>query len=487
MATSIERRIAKGVICGLAAAGLSIAAQAADLGDVPKASTPEDPIPALSWNGITIFGTIDVGYGYNSIGAPLGGTWLGLNNIVWASPAGYKSISSMTTNAWDLSHVGLKIEEPITAGWHVVAQLDTGFNPLTGELDNACEAIIKNNGLPGNQQTVWAPSARCGQAINGQAFAGVRNATYGTLTIGRQSPLDLTTLLGYDPAHLSAAFSLLGFSTSLSSATGSADTGQWNNSVKYVNEYGPVHGAVMFAQGSQGGGLHGNSYAGNLGATWHGFAVDVVYTAERDAVATTGYGPGGCGVPGTPSCNTLAATAQNTDAWSIMGKYTYDVAGGLAPAGKLTFYAGYQTIQFTDPSNPVSVGDMTNGGYVLGSVNNTAYLYGSKRREIGWIGAKYETGPWSLTAAYYLGHQDFYMKTPASTPCSDSSHSNCSGSVSVASATVDYAFNKHLDVYGGVVWSGLTGGLASGYTTVTAGYPTTPQAMSFLTGVRFRF
>lgn len=475
------------VICSLALAGFTLSAQAADL----DLKALKDPLPdKLTWNGITVFGAIDVGYGYNSIGAPLNGSWLGLNNIVWGLPAGYKPISSLNTNAYDLTYIGVKLEEPLGYGWKVIGQLDTGFDPLTGKLDNACADIIRYNGLPGNQQGVWANSSRCGQIINGQAYAGVRNATYGTLTVGRQTPLALSKMYSYDPVALAAAFSLLGFSSGFGGATGVADTSKWNNSVKYANEYGPVHGAVMFAQGSQDGGNHGNAYGANLGATWHGLSVDMVYTYDQDAVSTTGYGVGGCGVAGTPSCNTLVATAQNTEAWSFMGKYAFDVTGafkGTLPDAKLTLYAGYQTIEFSNPSDPISVGDTTNGGYVFGTVRNTVYSFGNKRREIGWVGARFETGPWTATVAYYLGHQGYFKNSATSTFCSDTSHSNCSGSLSVASTTVAYAFNKHLDLYAGVVWSALTGGMAVGYTTATAGYPTTPQATSFVTGMRFRF
>jgi len=486
--TTIERRIARGIICGLAIASLTVAAHAADLGEVLKAPAIKDPLPdKLTWNGITLYGVVDVGYGYNSIGAPLGGSWLGLNNIVWASPAGYRPISSLNTNAYDLSVIGLKFEEPLGNGWQAVGQFDTGFNPLTGTIDDACKDIIKNNGVSPTNQTVFGPSSRCGQMFNGQAWAGVRNTEYGALTVGRQSPLALSKMYGYDPVQLSGAFSLLGFGLGgWAGGTGSTEAGKWNNSVKYAHEYGPIHGAVMYAQGSNGGGLHGNSYAANLGATWKAFSVDAIYTANRDAVLSSGYGVGGCGVPGTPSCSTLASTAFNTDAWSLMGKYVYDL-GDKGFGGKLIFYAGYQHIKFADPSNPVPVGSTTNGDYVLGSVNNTFFLYGSRNRDTIWVGTRYETGPWTFTGAYYLGEQGFFRRAPTQTFCADTSRSNCSGSLTVVSATADYAFTKHLDVYAGVVWSKLTGGLARGYTTETAGYPTTPEETSVLTGVRFRF
>ncbi|MCK1268921.1 porin [Bradyrhizobium sp. 49] len=480
----------KASILSLAAlVGFTVSTQAADLSDNLKAPPPPPP-DALTWKGITLFGQIDIGYGYNSQGTPLGGYPFGLNSNVLASPAGTRPISSLNIGGLGFNFIGLKLEEPIVADWKVIGQLDTGFNPLTGRLDDACATIIQNNGKPGTQQGIFANSARCGQAFNGQVFAGVRNPTYGTLTIGRQSPLGMTIMPGYDPTATSA-FSQIGWASGWGGAAGVADANKWNSSVKYANGYGPIHGAVMYAQGGQDGGLHGNSYAGNIGATWNGFYVDAVYAVLRDAVSTFGYGVGGCGVTGTPSCNTLGGTAQNTEAWSLMGRYTFDVPGafkGAVPGGKLTFYTGYQHEDFSNPSNPVSVGATVNGGYVIGLISNTSYTYGDKIRNIGWIGAKYETGPWTMTAAWYYGQQDFYKgSSPTLMPCSDTSSSRCAGHWQTASTTVDYAFNKYFDVYAGVMWSELRGGLAVGFTTATAGYPTSPQTTSFVTGMRFTF
>jgi predicted porin len=492
MTTSIIRRgVARGVFCWLAVVAFTVAAHAADADLVLKAPVLKDPLPdKLTWNGITLFGQVDVGYGYNSQGAPINPNFGEMNSNVWASGAGYKPISSLQNGGMAFPFIGLKIEENIGNGWQAIGQLDTGFNPLSGQLDNACASIVENNGKPGNQQNVWFNSSRCGQVINGQAFAGVRNATYGTLTFGRQSPLDLTTLSGYDPTPSSVAFSLLGWSSGWGGAVGAADANKWDNAVKYTNQYGPVHGGLMYSEGSEDSGLHGQSYGVNVGATWQGFSVDAVYTLARDELATTTYGVGGCGTVGTPSCSTLAATATNNTGWTIMGKYTYDLGGaskGLTSTDKLTFYAGYQDDRFSNPSDPVSVGDTVNGGYVLGSVNNTAYNFGNKHRDIAWIGTKYETGPWTYTAAYYLGYQPYYRKTATAVPCSSSTFSYCSGTLQLVSATVDYAFNKHLDAYAGVVWSGAAGGLSNGYTTATAGYPTTPYVTSFLTGLVLRF
>ena len=52
--------------------GLMGSAQAGDLGNTGL----KDPIPdTLSWQGVTIYGTVDVGYAYQTHGAPLNGAF----------------------------------------------------------------------------------------------------------------------------------------------------------------------------------------------------------------------------------------------------------------------------------------------------------------------------------------------------------------------------------------------------------------------------
>jgi predicted porin len=101
--------------------------------------------------------------------------------------------------------------------------------------------------------------------------------------------------------------------------------------------------------------------------------------------------------------------------------------------------------------------------------------------ETAWGGAKYETGPWAFTAAYYWWHQDAYIDyrernceavTSANITSSGKTPpqfqgnvvgTNCAGDVNQVSFLIDYAFTKHFDVYTGVTWSDIGGGLASGF------------------------
>ncbi len=107
---------------------------------------------------------------------------------------------------------------------------------------------------------------RCGQAFNGAAYAGLSNPIYGTLTFGRQSSLVNEGIGTYDPMHGSYAFSLIGYSGGALGGIGEPETTRWDNSVKYLYQYGPVHAAVMYTGGGQDTPMMGNGVGANVGA-----------------------------------------------------------------------------------------------------------------------------------------------------------------------------------------------------------------------------
>ena len=199
-------------VCAAILAGSAAAAHAADL-DV---GSIKDPIPdTLTWKGVTVYGTIDVGYAYQTNGRPLGPIVSDLEympfGLVTRNLTG-SSLSTLTANALEQSKIGVKVEEDIGYGLQAVGRLDTGFDPVSGELSNGCLSILQNSGKAYAIQTSNSDSGRCGQAFNGIAYGGLSGPIYGTLTVGRQQSLQLDTIASYDPMSLSYAFSVLGFS-----------------------------------------------------------------------------------------------------------------------------------------------------------------------------------------------------------------------------------------------------------------------------------
>jgi hypothetical protein len=78
--------------------GLMGSAHAGDLGNTGL----NDPIPdKMSWHGITIYGTVDVGYAYQTHGAPLGGAFYpSLEYNLNGSKNANRAISSLAENGW---------------------------------------------------------------------------------------------------------------------------------------------------------------------------------------------------------------------------------------------------------------------------------------------------------------------------------------------------------------------------------------------------
>jgi hypothetical protein len=123
-------------------------------------------------------------------------------------------------------------------------------------------ALLRNYGVPLANQTANGDSGRAGQAFNGPAYAGVSNATYGTLTAGRQQTLQFDAVNIYDPQGGAYAFGLLGYASSFNRA-GDTEASRWDNSVKYVYQYGPVHAAVQYSDGGADTGIFGGAYGFN--------------------------------------------------------------------------------------------------------------------------------------------------------------------------------------------------------------------------------
>ncbi len=85
----------KALICALAIGGFAATAHAADLGGM-KDSAPGP----LSWQGVTLYGTIDVGAAYQNHGAPLSGA--SPNELEWnllGSKNTGKTIATIAPNA----------------------------------------------------------------------------------------------------------------------------------------------------------------------------------------------------------------------------------------------------------------------------------------------------------------------------------------------------------------------------------------------------
>ncbi|MGO8778568.1 MAG: porin [Rhodomicrobium sp.] len=501
----------------LAITGFVATAHAADLdlGSTGVGSikdSPSDvqswyPLPdTLTWHGVTLYGTVDMDYAYQTNGRPNGSIVSDLEYSPFTTTKNFtgQQVSTITANALEQSKIGVKALEDLGDGWAFVGKVEAGWDPISFQLSNGCESFVQNAGIAFSKQTSNADSGRCGQWDNSVAYAGFSNPAYGTLTAGRQQSFQLDAMAAYDPMALSYAFSLMGYSGTWG-GSGSTQAARWDNSVKYVYQYGPVHAGAMYSSGGEDTGILGNAYGFNAGGAYKGFSIDGVYTRENNAVNL--LGSDNDPLPGYPA-NVLDATVTDNEAWSVQGKYVYDFDGGFkdeGPASRLTFFAGYEHIDQSNGSLGIGALAFTNGGYEIYNNNpahTTPYYTTPKELQMEWTGAKYEFGQgWSVTAAYYHVDQGAFVKYGKSCATAEAGSGDataskgCAGDYDQGSLLVDYAFNKHFDVYAGTTYAIVRGGLASGYEGTaasdgpagTTGTKTSIDTAAVVSGFRLRF
>jgi predicted porin len=452
--------------------------------------------------GVRFYGTIDVGGTYETNGAPMN-KYLGVNSFLGKMSNGARFLTA--PNGLSASNIGFQIKEPLGAGWSFVGQVEAGFNPYSMHLLNGVHSVYDSIGTPLSQQTAFGDSNSQGAFYNDLGFTGVSNDTWGTLTFFRQNDLLQDAVVAYDPMGLGAAFSPLGF---FGGFAGGGDTQNRRDttSIKYrVNIANWHFGAYGQVGGyDQGNGAKGG-FQGDIGADYNVgpgvFSADFIGSFKKDAVSLGNglSGPldqfghplnptvGGIGAAG----QTLGAVISDNTALMLVAKYQVD---------KLKLYAGYEWIQFANPSDP-SISSFTDiaGDFLCAgckSINGTNLTTGfynvHKIDQFAWIGAKYAlTDSLDMSVAAYREWQnDFSGGGPiANQPsvnrvgftCAQVStvSGKCQGARDSASIMFDWKFAPKWDTYIGVLYNRDSGGDNSGYLQ--------QQTVSTTAGLRFRW
>lgn len=426
------------------------------------------PDESLTWNGITLYGVVDVGLQYDSHSAPFTPYRPAASgNIVRSND--YQSAVGLTPSNMGQSRVGLQGIEPLVGDWAGIFQVETFFNPQSGQIADSLKSLAENNGKVVTQQSVGVDGSSAGQAFQ-TAFVGLRSEQFGSLTFGRQATLLNEGMIKYDPNYMATAFGLLGASNTYAGG-GSSEDNRLDATLKYLlGSDWPVHlGALYKTNGSNGSGR--TAEQADLGVSVAGASVDAFYSKVKSSIVASSLSvTQAAALPANYSLsNSLAGTVSDNTAYALMGSYKVSA---------LKLFAGYEYIKYVDPNTPLSAGFTDIGGYVLAFVNDTAYKI-PKINQVYWSGVRYAVIPQlEFTAAYYGVHQSAYgAKTEAG--CTTDAHSNCSGDLQAVSFDADYRFNVHFDVYVGAMWSEVRDGLANGYVNTNNINPTI--------GVRFKF
>ena len=436
----------------------------------------------LTYMGITLYGQIDVGAGYSSHGADFNRYYNnGVAELIAKFSQGAKY--QLVPNGLSQSNIGVRGREEFTPGWFLVFDVNTSFDPYSLQISNGPRSLAENNDVPVQFQNENADSSRAGQWDNTRGYVGLSNSTFGTLTVGRETTFSNDAVFAYDPMSGSYAFSLIGNSSTYVSGVGDTETARYNTSIKYQVAYGGVRAGALWQFGGyeQGNGSSG-AYQFDLGADYAGFSVDGIYSYARNAVALSTY-----------SVNPLPAGVTQDDLKATLADISGVVLAGKYASGPFTFFGGYENARFSPPSDAFPQGFDTIGGFTVlpGAVSATNYI-DNKVLQVAWVGAKYALRPdLDITGAYYWAGQNNY--TPAGmTPCGPnttvpapgyapqgSNHSTCAGALQAVSGVIDWRPYKRLDVYGGAMFSGASGGVANGYLQSANFAPTAGLRFSF--------
>jgi len=427
------------------------------------------PDDSLTWQGVTLYGVVDLGLQFDTHSAPFSPYRPAASgNIVRSND--YQTAFGLTPSNMGQSRVGLQGVEPLIAGLSGIFQIETFFNPQSGQFADSLRSLTANNGKAVTSQSIGVDGSSAGQVFQ-TAFVGLQSDHFGSLTFGRQVTLMSEGTIKYDPNYNATAFGLLGASNTYSGA-GSSETNRLNDTAKYVlklNDH--LHFAALYQFNESNGSGH-TAVQANVGGSVGAASIDAFYSKIDSAI--TGSALTAAQVTTLPTgdvlANSLAATVSDNTAYALMALYKLD---------PLKFFAGYENIKYANPKNPLSAGSLDIGGFVLAYVNNTAY---AEPKIIGvyWSGVRYTVIPHlDLTTAYYQVHQSAYGNTAATVGCVSTAHSTCSGNIEALSFDADYRFNVHFDVYAGAMYSSAHGGLGSGYVYSTDINPTI--------GARFKF
>ncbi|AFT89599.1 porin [Paraburkholderia phenoliruptrix] len=263
-------------------------------------------LSAHAQSNVTLYGIVDTGIGYQSSSAALG------------SNSGGRSVVKMNNGIWAGSRFGLKGGEDLGGGTKAIFQLEQGFNSATGA------------------------QGVSGLAFNRQAWVGVTNPTYGTLTAGRQYTSYYTLLSPYSPTTW-----LTGAYGAHPGDIDSLDTlYRVNNSLVYTSPN--MHGLTVsgsYALGGVAGRL-------NAGSTWSA-AVQYLngpfgIAAGFQRINNSTLGGGAWGADSTASNNGSepGVSGINNGYRTAQAQQRVAVTGGYAFSSQLDVSFSYSNVQY---------------------------------------------------------------------------------------------------------------------------------------------
>jgi|APCry1669193128_1035447.scaffolds.fasta_scaffold00021_36 general bacterial porin, GBP family len=414
---------------------------------------------------VTLYGVIDLAVGTVSHQYNAAPSFPATVNPVSATAAP-NTTTAMMNGGISPSRWGIKGSEDLGGGTKAIFTLESGFDSNTGQLNNGAQALVSNT----NKTTTNAANTSLnGQLFNRQAFVGLSDDQFGTLTFGRQYAVFFDIYSGYDPVQFAQLFSPLGFSGTLGGGGGATEYLRQDNAVKYANKFGDVTVGAMYKIGGQAGSnTPYSAYGLRVGYEAGNFGIQAAYEGAKDVLtgATSGAG-------------LVNVTAQDQKAYLVAAKYKFN--------SDLTGKVGYQRYTLSAPSDSALLAGLagTNGyyGYPIGTVSPVT---ADRTVSIFDLGGDYNFTPKLNLAVGIYGVNYDAFNTTSGAPATQRFYS----------ALLDYSFSKRTDVYMGAMSTVNSGTRTAAVGTTTTGasvgsattsYDNLPTNSIFAVGVRHRF
>ena len=398
---------------------------------------------ALAQSSITIYGLVDIGVMTQTNAG-------NINQTTWGSsgsPLNYPGVKNGTVsgamaNGESQSRIGFKGQEDLGGGTKAIFLLETGFNPVTGN--------IASNGMAGNGAATSAAqggdNALQGILFNRGAYVGVTNEQWGALTLGRQQNLMLENIGNYNPVN-AQMFSPIAFSGTYGGG-GYTDSATVNQAIKYELKQAGFNAKALYATG----GIAGNFTAGAVSGLQLGYenarwGIQAIASHAADATSLTGATATGAagslmtsaqlaGTSPIVPANALNVTLSNTTAYQLTSKFQV--------TDSLNIKAGYEREIIGPPSDFRWYANMpmTVSGFAIASMtaNKT-----SKAINVYWVGANYSFTPTIIGSIGY-----YYASTPQTQGVAQ-------GVQQFQSAMLDYYWSKRTNLYLGIMNTNTSG------------------------------
>jgi predicted porin len=439
----------------------------------------------LTWYGITLYGAYDVGVGWVSHGLPENG--YNYEGEALVNRNGNHSQWLVAPNNLQQTGFGIRGKEEFAHDWFAVFNASTGINPQSGLLANAPATMAANAGFPRGSYSATIDGSRGGQIFNDEFYGGISSPRFGTVTFGRQRALGTDAMLQYDPAGGAYAFSYIGFNGTMAGG-GNTEDARWDEALKYRLAYGPVHVGVMYKFVDGSGGCysadtlwtaatctaeqpHNTAYGFDVGGAYGRFSADVVWQHFNQAISVLNplLGPQSPSAPYQSTLNSINTNpisggtnviGTNNTVYGIVTDNTAIMVAAKYTSAQFKFYGGAEYIWQTNPQYPLGVGASADqGDYLLSGVEDNN-LDSPKIVWVWWTGAKYTyDSKTDFTLSYYNQIQNDF-RLPATCSSAAGFRSSCSGSLNEVSFYADHHFTKRIDVYAGIAYSDVSGGLS---------------------------